>query len=54
MTMTQKEQIQELTELVFGLQDDFERLEWICERVLKQYGSVAWDRYSSEWEELEK
>ena len=48
--MTQKERIQELTELVFGLEDQIARLEWIAEMVLSQYGSAAWMRYSEEWD----
>ena len=48
--MTQKERLQELTELVLSLEDDFERLEWIAKMVLSQYGSAAWMRYSEEWD----
>jgi hypothetical protein len=29
-----------------------EHMEWVAQRVLKQYGSSAYDRYSQEWQEM--
>ena len=48
--MTQKERLQELSDLVLVLDRDVARLEWIAEKVLNQYGSAAWMRYSEEWD----